>query len=218
MHPYTNSASGVKIRGCVEQSEELFAGAAGLDPVREIPLDREPRQLQNGKRTRPLFRCRSKTCGKYYTPGKIEVSNPCCPYCHSRSRKRGKRYGSQQYNCPTCRKWFTPFSSRRPRLKPAPPEQRPEYRRWARRLGDSLLDLIRGNVPEGLPPDIREEVTQEIALAALLGELDLSDLPAAGVCFRRKVYARQMTRWRFVPLDAPIPGTRGLTYADALPG
>jgi hypothetical protein len=131
------------------------------------------------------------------------TSNPACLYCNGQTRKRGMRHGNQQYNCSACKKYFT-FKATADR----------QHR--ARLLGNSSPQMIDESVSKSIPPDIREDLTQELVLAALCGELDLSEMPKVIARFRRKVYGQLLTGFRYVSLNAPIPHTDGLTYADLI--
>jgi hypothetical protein len=113
------------------------------------------------------------------------------------------RHGNQQYNCSACKKYFT-FKATADR----------QHR--ARLLGNSSPQMIDESVSKSIPPDIREDLTQELVLAALCGELDLSEMPKVIARFRRKVYGQLLTGFRYVSLNAPIPHTDGLTYADLI--
>ncbi|HKQ06810.1 MAG TPA: hypothetical protein VJ464_16870 [Blastocatellia bacterium] len=87
----------------------------------------------------------------------------------------------------------------------------------ARLAGDELLPMIERAVSR-VADELREEVAQEMAIAALSGELSLSDIKSAVPFYRRKVSRQMADRFKFVSLDAVIPGQDGLTYADRLAG
>lgn len=79
---------------------------------------------------------------------------------------------------------------------------------------DLLADIAR-QLPRYLPPDAREDARQEIALAILEGRR-----PGRRDVNRIAAEALGMTqnRFRFRSLDAPIPGTERLTWAETLIG
>jgi hypothetical protein len=81
-----------------------------------------------------------------------------------------------------------------------------------------LPSLIEEKLPKNLPLEIREELQQELVMAALAGEFELSELDAAVALYRRKVNRESLTGFAYVSLDAVIPQTNGLTYADTLAG
>jgi hypothetical protein len=81
-----------------------------------------------------------------------------------------------------------------------------------------LPALIEEKLPRNLPVEIREELHQELVLAALAGEFELSELDQMIINYRRKVYRESLTGFAYVSLDAVIPHTEGLTYGDTLAG
>jgi hypothetical protein len=83
---------------------------------------------------------------------------------------------------------------------------------------EQLPALIEQKLPKNLPLEIREELQQELVMAALAGEFDLSELDQAITTYRRKVNRESLTGFGYVSLDAVIPQTNGLTYADTLAG
>jgi hypothetical protein len=93
-----------------------------------------------------------------------------------------------------------------------------EVRRFeARQQGEQLVEAIRRAV-SGVPADLREDVMQEMFLAALDGELDLSNIESAVHFYRKRINRLSANRFKFVSLDQPIAGTKGLTYAERLAG
>lgn len=82
----------------------------------------------------------------------------------------------------------------------------------------ALLEMIIGAIPKTLPDDLRADIAQEMALAALDGEFDLSEVAKHVSFYRRKIYRLSANRFKFVSLSSPIPGTTKLTYADTLVG
>jgi transposase-like protein len=144
-------------------------------------------------------------CPRYFTQGHTS-GNPCCPECAMTMHKNGlARSGAQRYHCPGCRHCFTLSSEQ---------ERQNDMRRQAGRLSD----LIEEKLPKNLPLEIREELQQELVMAALAGEFELSELDAAVALYRRKVNRESLTGFAYVSLDAVIPQTNGLTYADTLAG
>jgi hypothetical protein len=131
---------------------------------------------------------------------------PPCPNCNRTSTKSGfNASGSQRYFCSTCKSIFTPS-----------PEQLQQHQQQLSM--EQLLPLITGKVPKELPPEVREEMIQELAVAVLAGEFELSQLDEMVTRFRRKVYRESLTGFAYVSLDAGIPNTEGLTLADRLVG
>jgi len=133
-------------------------------------------------------------------------SNPTCSNCNRTGGKSGfNPSGSQRYYCSTCKCIFTPS-----------PEQLQQHQQQLSM--EQLLPLISARVPKELPPEVREEMIQELAVAALAGEFELSQLDEMVTRFRRKVYRESLTGFAYVSLDAGIPNTEGLTLADRLVG
>jgi transposase-like protein len=132
-------------------------------------------------------------------------SNPPCPHCNGHSWRNGSKDGKQEYQCRQCQRFFG-FS----------PQQQRQYA--AQRQAEQLPALIEQKLPRNLPVEIREELQQELVVAALAGDFELSELEAAVARFRRKVNRESLTGFGYVSLDAVIPQTNGLTYADTLAG
>jgi hypothetical protein len=127
-------------------------------------------------------------------------------------KKAGKPRGFQNFRCPHCRA----YGKDGPLLHKIPIRAR--RRLLALLRWKELLEEIKRAMSTSLPPDVREEVTQELALAALDGELDLSNIKSAVPFYRRKVSRQMADRFKFVSLDQIILGTDRLTYADRLAG
>lgn len=143
-------------------------------------------------------------CGRrfqaYYN---IKPTHPQCPRCGGRAIKRGQKRGNQKYKCNgECGREFTLTMKEARRFK-------------ARLMGEELTDAIRRAVSD-LPPDLREEIMQEMAVAALDGELGLSDIRNAVPFYRRKVMRQVSNRFKFISIDQP--NKDGLFYADLLAG
>lgn len=137
---------------------------------------------------------------------------PWCVTCRAPMTKAGKSRGRgfQTYQCRRCRAY----------CKDGPPLHKIPIRARRRLLAslrwEETLDAIQRAVPTGLPPDVREEVIQEMALAALEGEIKLGDIARAVAFYRRKVSRQMADRFKFVSIDQP--DADGLTYADRLAG
>jgi transposase-like protein len=145
-------------------------------------------------------------CNRLFPLPPVTNKNPLCPVCNGYSRRRGQRKnGTQRYRCNQCGKCF----SKRPR------QQRQHQ---AQLQCEQLPALIEEKLPKNLPLEIREELQQELVVAALAGDFELSELDAAVARFRRKVNRESLTGFGYVSLDAVIPQTNGLTYADTLAG
>jgi transposase-like protein len=161
-------------------------------------------------------RYRCKSCGKGFSPKELHKhrdtrgnrvrSNPSCSTCGEISKKHGfSRTGNYQYYCRPCNHRFT-FSPQRQR------------QHEVSKQAEQLPSLIEQKLPKNLPLEIREELQQELVMAALAGDFELSELDAAVARFRRKVNRESLTGFGYVSLDAVIPQTNGLTYADTLAG
>jgi transposase-like protein len=93
-----------------------------------------------------------------------------------------------------------------PFLPPAP-VSRPEH---------EMLRAVSEAVPHNIPHDRRADICQELVLALLIGDIEISDLPVAVWKMFHKVYALHPTTYGPLSLDAPIPGTDGLLLIDTL--
>jgi transposase-like protein len=160
--------------------------------------------LRNGTRLYRCFNCRKGFVFESQRQRQIQ-SNPHCPACGATSQKRGLEYGKYLYRCRECNKGFS-----------LTPQQQRQHR--ARLQMEQLPALIEQKLPKNLPLEIREELQQELVMAALAGEFDLSELDQAITTYRRKVNRESLTGFGYVSLDAVIPQTNGLTYADTLAG
>jgi len=78
--------------------------------------------------------------------------------------------------------------------------------------------MIRAALPSYLRPDDAEDITQEMAVDALDGAFDLSDLLAMVPIYCRRISRLSSRTARFISIDAIIPGTNHLTYAETLIG
>lgn len=168
-------------------------------------------------------------CGRYCTGGWVVPKPPPpimktpgqCPYCMGRTVKDGTRRGKQRYICTACgRKCTGGRVEPKPSL-PAPPpslETIARRREQAAQLGAALLPMIRAALPSYLLPDVAEDITQEMAVDALDAAFDLSDLLAMVPIYRRRINRLSSHTARFISIDAIIPGTNHLTYAETLIG
>jgi hypothetical protein len=72
-------------------------------------------------------------------------------------------------------------------------------------------------VPQGIPEQFRADVCQDIICAILEGEMNVGDLDGGDiksfVASARKVFA---DKWKFMRLDAPIPGMDGKTFMETI--
>jgi hypothetical protein len=125
-------------------------------------------------------------------------------------KKAGRAQGFQIYHCLRCRTYYRDGA----RLHKMSKRERRRYLaalRW-----EQILEAIRKATGD-LPPDMREEVIQEMALASLDGSLDQVDIPRSVPFYRRRV-SRQADRYRVVSIDQPLGYEGGLTYAELLAG
>ncbi|HKS42159.1 MAG TPA: hypothetical protein VJX74_16195, partial [Blastocatellia bacterium] len=101
----------------------------------------------------------------------------------------------------------TQKQKRQPHKPELSTEQRQQRQEAAQAKGDDLLDFLNAAIPSHTPFDIREELKQEMALAALNGELDLNDLKNEMRAYRTRVYGNQANRFKHLFIDHPLPGT-----------
>lgn len=137
-------------------------------------------------------------------------------------RRLGReRTGEQRFWCAHCHVFIRDGSSRAVQKryqKIIAPEVRAERRQRVSQIGNELLELIRSELSYSLRYDMREDVIQETALALLSGEVDLSELPEVIPVYARRIFRLSANKFNSVPLDAVIPGTENLTYAELLAG
>ena len=79
-----------------------------------------------------------------------------------------------------------------------------------------LLMAINDAVPREIPEDRRADICQELAIAVLIGDVDVSQLGTAWKAMMSKVYKLHPTTWGPLSLDAPLPGTENFTLLDTL--
>ncbi|HJQ26892.1 MAG TPA: hypothetical protein VKA60_23460 [Blastocatellia bacterium] len=85
-------------------------------------------------------------------------------------------------------------------------------------MGDELLSVIAPVVIAKAPPDLHDDLIQEIALAALEGNVDPLNVAASLATYRSRINRLSSDTKKFVPIDSTVPGTNRLTYADVLVG
>lgn len=89
--------------------------------------------------------------------------------------------------------------------------------RKAALLKNDLFSAAERAVPKSLPRWIRDDVVSDIVLAILEGALSIEQVAARAKGFIAAHY-RSFASLDTLSLDAPIPGTDGLTYLDRLSG
>ena len=94
-------------------------------------------------------------------------------------------------------------------------------RRLRKKLGlrpDDLLALIESAVSKALPPVLREDACQELAVRLLTGEATASNVQTEAKEIVKGLYAAHDMRFKTVSLDAPMSGENDMTFADSLVG
>jgi len=128
--------------------------------------------------------------------------------------RNGFRNGVRKFRCLKCKETYLAAGI----TQPVAPHIRQARQQRAAQLDASLLDLISAALPDYLPLDLREDVMQETAVAALDGEFDLSEMARMVPFYRRRINRLSSDRFRFVSLSQPIPYSNGLTYGDVIMG
>lgn len=80
---------------------------------------------------------------------------------------------------------------------------------------NALYATVSAVIPRGMPRHVRDDVISSIVLAVLEGELSQDDIRANAKRYITAYY-REYDQFRCVSLDALIPGTDNLRYADIL--
>lgn len=89
-----------------------------------------------------------------------------------------------------------------------------------RRSIEDKLEIVLGFIPPGFPVELRDDLSNELIVAFLEGNLRISKM-AEDVKGIIKRFNKRVGRWdsfKSVSLDAPVPGTDGLSYGDMLEG
>jgi len=189
---------------------------------------------------RQIYRCLALCQGVQRRKSRSLVTPDRCPYCDGRTIMHGRQCGRQRYRCIRCGSVCIgdfhvkpePLSREigecrkarciKPRKSIAPVAVSPELRQ-ARQLealmiGAALSTMVNAVVPSYLSADVKDDLRQEMTLAALEGDFDLSDLARMVPYYQRRIYRLSANRFKFVSLSSVIPGTTNLTYADTLVG
>lgn len=82
---------------------------------------------------------------------------------------------------------------------------------------DLIMQIVAG-LPPGLPPEMIEDVSQELALAVLCGDVQRDNISGAIPTYMRAYNRMFSKKYGDLSLDAPVPGTDGLTYGSQLRG
>lgn len=135
---------------------------------------------------------------------------PACPRCSTVMRSRGlsRKGGGRYWGCPACKSTGDP-SAHEPRGLTPPKLTESE--------ASDLLASVSRLLPRWLTADAREDARQAIALAILEGSAGRTPKPATVRRLSRAAIGL-CDRFKFLSLDAPIPGTDGLTRAELLIG
>lgn len=81
----------------------------------------------------------------------------------------------------------------------------------------ALLQKVGAVIPKNFPPEIRDDLRQELLSALISGECSAAELPQ--IVKRKSTRTRKLLAetWNQRSLDEPIRGTDGLTLLDTLP-
>lgn len=180
-----------------------------------------PMRAHGRDRGRQYFACRE--CKTHYLASRRErppliQNNPWCVTCHAVMHKRGRQNGRQYFYCRKCKTYYRDGRGSKSAPLATGTTIRQARKQEAAQLDAKLLDAIREALPGSLPRDLRDDITQEMAVAALDGALDLADLKNQVATYRRRINQLSANRWQFVSLSQPIPGTNGLTYGETIAG
>lgn len=82
--------------------------------------------------------------------------------------------------------------------------------------GRDLTTKINALVPRGLPPDIRADVSQDLIIDILEGNLTLDEIDGNMKGAVRKVFKMHPTKYGPLSLDAPLPGMNDVRLMDVI--
>jgi hypothetical protein len=147
-----------------------------------------------------------------YDRAPFDEVNPWCVACRAAMKKAGKELCFQSYACRYCRAYYRDGK----RFIKLSNRERRRYTASLRWL--EITEIISQALPKYLEAEIREEIEQEIMVAALNGDFNLRELPEIVRTRWRKIKRQQQDLYKFVSLDQIIPGTDSLTIGDTLAG
>lgn len=133
-----------------------------------------------------------------------------------------EKYGR---SAPVVRRWFAevgiePYKPKRPDKKSTSGTPTLVYPFLVRDRGTPehiLIRRVNEVVPQWLPPDRRADICQDLIVAILCGDISEDTLDLSVKDFTRQILKQFPTHFGDLSLDAPIPGTDGLTLLDTLP-
>lgn len=94
-------------------------------------------------------------------------------------------------------------------------------RRLRKRLGlrpDGLMELVEAAVPKTLPPALREDACQELALRVLTGETPVANIQVEAKHIVKELWGMHGLRFKTVSLDAPVSSESSTSLAETMAG
>lgn len=81
-----------------------------------------------------------------------------------------------------------------------------------------IFDAVGAAISKGLPPQMRDDVRQDVALQIIEGEVALGDIRATVAAAIKRYHKLHPSKYGPASLDAALPGTEGMTLHDKLIG
>ncbi|MGA9773662.1 MAG: hypothetical protein WBV94_31820 [Blastocatellia bacterium] len=69
------------------------------------------------------------------------------------------------------------------------------------------MEIVTSFIPLNLPPDVCDEMRQELALGVLLGEFDITRLADALPICRQRINKNEAKPFNHIYIDHPVSGT-----------
>lgn len=82
--------------------------------------------------------------------------------------------------------------------------------------GGALIDAVNAIVPRGFEPHARADICQDLLLAILEGEATIEKLRDGSAECIKRYYKLHPGKFGPLSLDAPIPGTEGMTLGNTI--
>lgn len=153
-----------------------------------------------------------------YTPKKLDPP-PVPPDFFAKADGKTLLWAAEHYNrsLPVIARWFEQSGAvRSDPERCAPVLAYPFLIHEAKKPEHELLHLINAAIPHNLPPDMRADMCQDLAVGILIGDFNKDDLYLPAKEVAKRVYRMFPTKYGPVSLDAIMPGTEDFRLLDTL--